>query len=118
MESFFLSKDEGLASLERVQSSSLADGTLELEGNLLGGLCLLSEDGFGLPSEASLLRFISSISQGFAADLTFLVLRHLVDLVLLAFAAVCSLLLGTVDLSTKLDATQAYHLSNTNINIK
>ena len=60
--SIFLSKDESLASLDWVESSSLADCALELKSDLLGGLCLLSEDGLCLSSETLLLSIISSLS--------------------------------------------------------
>lgn len=115
--SIFLSKDERLASLDCIESSPLADGALQLEGDLLGGLCLLSEDGLCLPSETFLLSSISSLSLSHLGDLTFLVLRYLVHLVLLAFATECSLLLGGVDLYPSV-MCKAYHLSITIINIK
>ena len=91
-----LSKNECLATLDGTESSSLADGALELEGNLLCGLCLLSEDGLGLPSETFLLGIISSLTLCDSGSLTGLVLRDLVNSVLVAFTAICSLLFGSV----------------------
>ena len=44
-------QDEGLASAEEFASSDLAFGALESKGDLLGLLCLLSEDGLGLTTE-------------------------------------------------------------------
>jgi hypothetical protein len=59
---FFLSKNEGLATLDWGHSSSLAGTTFKFESDLLSVLCLLSEDGLGLTSETSLLGIISSLS--------------------------------------------------------
>lgn len=44
-------EDEGLASSEELAASNLAFGALESESDLLGLLCLLSEDGLGLTTE-------------------------------------------------------------------
>jgi hypothetical protein len=93
---FLLSKNECLATLNGAESSSLANGALELEGNLLGGLCLLSEDGLGLASETFLLGIISSLTLSDSGSLTSLVLRNLVHGVFVAFTAVSSLLFGSV----------------------
>ena len=95
---FLLSEDEGLATLDGDHSSSLAGTALKLEGNLLGGLCLLSENGLGLTSVTLLFSIISSLSLGSQGSLTGLILRHFVNLMLLAFLAVCSSLLWCVDL--------------------
>ena len=51
----FLAEDEGLASANCITSTSLANSALNFEGNLLGGLGLLSEDGLGLATETLLL---------------------------------------------------------------
>jgi hypothetical protein len=95
---FFLSEDEGLATLNGNHSSSLASTAFKLKGNLLGGLCLLSENGLGLTSITLLFSIISSLSLGSEGSFTGLILRHFVNLMLLAFLAVCSSLLGCVDL--------------------
>ena len=60
----------------------------ELQGDLLGLLGLLSEDGLGLSAETGLLRLVSPISLGQATRLAFLVLRHLVRYMLLAVFAI------------------------------
>ncbi len=62
---FLFTKDEGLASLNRDHSSSLANTALELESNFLGSLCLLSENRLGLSTETLLLSIISSFSLGY-----------------------------------------------------
>lgn len=113
---FLLSKNECLATLNGAESSSLAGGALELESDLLGGLCLLSEDGLGLSSETFLLGIISSLTLGHSGSLTSLVLGDLVHGVLVAFRAVCSLRFGSVYLKTSLNLNmcELYHLSYTN----
>lgn len=73
-----LSKNECLATLDWAESSSLANGALKLEGNLLCGLCLLSENGLGLTSETFLLGIISSLTLSDGGGLTCLVLGNLV----------------------------------------
>lgn len=98
---FLLSKNECLATLNGVESSSLANGALELEGNLLCGLCLLSEDGLGLSSETSLLGIISSLSLSDGGGLASFVLRNLVGGVLQALTAVSPHDLGNVDLKAR-----------------
>lgn len=95
---FLLSKNECLATLDRVQSSSLACTAFELENNLLGSLGLLSEDGLGLTSVSFLFGIISSLSLSDGGVLTFLVLRHLVNLMLFAFTTVSSFRFGSVHL--------------------
>jgi hypothetical protein len=95
---FLLTKNEGLATLNGNHSSSLAGTAFKLESNLLCGLCLLSENGLGLTSITLLFSIISSLSLGSEGSLTGLVLRHFVNLMLLAFLAVCSSLLWCVDL--------------------
>jgi hypothetical protein len=47
--------DERLAAAEQLAASDLALGALQSEGDLLGLLRLLSEDGLGLTTEAGLL---------------------------------------------------------------
>ena len=87
---FFFTKNEGLAPLNRDHSSSLANVALELESNLLGSLCLLSENRLGLSTETLLLSIISPFSLGYEWCLTCLVLGHLVGSMLFAFLAVSS----------------------------
>jgi len=77
-----LSENERLATLDWVESTGLADGALELEGDLLGGLRLLSEDGLGLASETCLLSIVSSLSLSDSGSLACLILGHLVGCVL------------------------------------
>ena len=45
-------KDESLASAEKLAATNLALGALESESDLLGLLGLLAEDGLGLTAEA------------------------------------------------------------------
>ncbi len=59
---FFLSKNERLASANDLTSADLAGVALELEGNLLRGLCLLSEHGLGLTTEAFLFRVVATLA--------------------------------------------------------
>lgn len=100
---FLLSKNECLATLNGAESSSLAGGAFELKSNLLGSLCLLSEDGLGLTSETFLLGIISSLTLSNSRGLTGLVLGNLVNGVFVAFRAVSSLCFGSVYLKTSLD---------------
>jgi len=93
-----LSKDERLASADNLAATNLAGGALELEGNLLGGLGLLAENGLGLATEASLLGLVATITLGIASGLSLLVLGDLVDLMLLALHAICVFLLRSVHL--------------------
>ena len=84
-------EDESSASLDDLEGFALGLGAFKLEHDLLGILCLLSEDWFGLTSESLLLHIISSLSLGNERVLTFLILRHFVHCVLLRFPAVGSL---------------------------
>ena len=56
----------------------------EPQDDLLGGLCLLVEDGLGLSSVTGLLPVVSTLSLGEDRVLSLLVLGHLVLGVLLA----------------------------------
>ena len=85
-----LAKHEGLASLDHTEALCLALGALELEHDLLGVLCLLSEDGLGLSTETLLFHIISSLTSGSKGILSFLVLGNLVDSMLLELSAVSS----------------------------
>ena len=86
----FLSEDESLASLQDSVSFGLGLSAFELQHDLLGVLCLLSEDRFGLSSETLLLSSVSSFTLGKFSDLSFFVLRDLVVCMLLGLLAVSS----------------------------
>jgi len=74
----------------------LASGALKLEGNLLGSLCLLAEDGLGLATEALLLSVVAALTLSGRGVTALLVLRDLVRHVLLALRAVCFFLFRSV----------------------
>ena len=84
-------EDESSASLDHLERFCLRLSAFELEHDLLGVLCLLPEDWFGLTSESLLLHIISSLSLGNEGILTFLILRDFVHCVLLRLPAVGSL---------------------------
>lgn len=111
-----LSKNECLASLDGLESSSLADSAFELESDLLGSLGLLSEDRLSLASKSSLLGIITSLSLSDGGSLTSLVLTDLVDYVFLALRTVGSHLLGNVHLNS--EKSRDLPLSILIINIK
>lgn len=92
------SEDESLASAQKLAASNLALGALKSEGDLLGLLGLLSEDGLGLATEAGLLGLITAGALSLLGVLALLVLSNLEFDVLLAFFAVSVLLLGSVHL--------------------
>ena len=92
-------EDESLASSDNFASSAFALGALELEGDLLGVLCLLAEHGLGLTSETLLLGIVSPLTLGCERILSLLVLRHLMDAVLATLLAECVLRLGVVHLN-------------------
>ena len=83
-----LHQHDGLGASNHDDSSGLALGALQSEGDFLGGLGLLAEDGLGLTSITRLLAVITSSTLRSLALLTFLVLRDLVDNVGAALAAV------------------------------
>lgn len=85
---FDFHEDDGLGSADDDGSLSLALVALEPEGDFLGGLGLLSEDGLGLSSVTRLLAVVTSSSLGGLAFLALLVLSDLVDCVSLALRAV------------------------------
>ena len=95
---FFLSKNEWLATADDLASADLAGVALELERNLLGGLCLLTEDGLGLAAETFLLWVVSSLALSGGGILALFVLGDLVDLVLLALHTVCVFLFRSMHL--------------------
>ena len=78
---------EVLGSLERELHLVLADGALETEDNLLGGLCLLVEHRLGLTTETGLLPVVTTLTLSVDGVLTLLVLGHLVRSVLTALLA-------------------------------
>ena len=87
---FFLTKDESFASLQDSVSFGLGLSAFELEHDLLGVLCLLSKDRFGLSSETCLLLSVSSFTLGKFSDLSFFVLGDFVVCVSLCLPAVSS----------------------------
>ena len=94
-----LSENESLASLNRLQSDSLGLSADEFEGDLLGLLGFLSEDGLGLASESLLFGLVSPITNGVSGLLSGLVLTHLMNSVLLCCLAVCRDRFGNVHLN-------------------
>jgi len=91
-------EDERLGSSEELASSNLANSALKSEGDLLGLLRLLSEDGLGLTTEPRLLSSVASSTLGLFRVLALLVLRNLEFLVLLAVPAVSHFGLGSMHL--------------------
>ena len=85
-----LTKDNGSASFDDSEIFRLGLSALELQHDLLGLLCLLSEDRLGLTSETLLFHIISSLSLSDEGSLTSLVLGYLLDGMLLGFSAVRS----------------------------
>ena len=83
-------KDNGSASFNNSEIFRFGLGALKLEGNLLGLLCLLSEDWFGLSTETFLFHIISSLTLGDKGGFTRFVLGNLVGSVLLELWAVRS----------------------------
>ena len=73
-----------LAPLDGALGVVLAALALQLQHNLLGGFCLLVENGLGLTTISRLLPVITTLSLGRQAVLTLLVLSDLVKGVLLA----------------------------------
>jgi len=82
------SQFEMLATLKRDLFTDLAVGALHPQHNLLGGLGLLSEDGFRLSTITLLFPVVTTTTLGSTAFLRLLVLRYFVDLVGFAFLAV------------------------------
>lgn len=93
----FLTKDNGFASLNNLEVSCLGLGAFELKHNLLGLLCLLSEDRFGLTTETLLFHIISSLTLGSLGSLTGFVLRNFMNSVLFGLWAISSNLLWDMD---------------------
>ena len=59
---FFLSKNERLATANDLASADLAGVALQLQGNLLRDLRLLSEHGLGLSAKALLLGVVATLT--------------------------------------------------------
>ena len=78
--------------------NGLGLGADEFEGDLLGLLGLLSEDGLGLASESRLLGSVATRSLSLFGVLSFLVLSNLEFHVFLAKFAIRHLGFGSVDL--------------------
>ena len=95
-----LTEDESLASSEHHQAPDLGHRALKLEGDLLGLLGLLSEDGLGLATESGLLGSVATRSLGLFGVLALLVLSNLEFPVLFADFAISHHSLGSVHLST------------------
>jgi hypothetical protein len=82
-----LTEDESSGSLEDAEASALGLSALELKGDLLGLLGLLSEDGLGLTTETLLLHVVSALTESSRGIFTLLVLGDLVHGVLLGLHA-------------------------------
>ena len=79
--------DESLASAEECASTDLALGALKSEGDLLGLLRLLAEDGLGLTTKATLLGSVATSALRLLGVLALFVLSNLEFLMLLALLA-------------------------------
>jgi hypothetical protein len=95
--SLLLTEDESSGSLDNTEASALGLSALELKGDLLGLLGLLSEDGLGLTTETLLLHVISALTESDAGVFALLVLRDLMKSVLLGLHAVALESLGNMD---------------------
>ena len=93
-------EDESFASADDSQLNGLGLGADEFEGDLLGLLGLLSEDGLGLASESRLLGSVATRSLSLFGVLSFLVLSNLEFSVDLADFAISHHSLGSVHLSS------------------
>jgi len=76
-----------LAALESALELVATDSALITENHLLGGLCLLVEDGLGLTTETLLLAVVTTLALSHHRLLALLVLRDLVQSVLAALLA-------------------------------
>jgi len=70
-------KLEVLASLDDQELLLLGFGALKTKHNLLGGLGLLVEDGFGLSTVSGLFAIVTTLTLGVQGSFTRLVLGHL-----------------------------------------
>ena len=91
-------ENERLGSAEELASPGLALGAFKSEGDLLGLLGLLSEDGLGLTTKSSLLGLITTGTLRDLGVFALLVLGDLVLHVLFARLAERVLRFGSVDL--------------------
>ena len=89
----FLSEDEGLGSLDDSVALGFGLSVFKLEHNLLGLLCLLSENGLGLSTKAFLFHIVSPLSLGGEGIFAFFVLSDFVNSVAFCLPAVSSNLL-------------------------
>ena len=105
-------KDESLASAEKLAATNLALGALHSEGDLLGLLCLLSEDGLGLSTVAGLLGVVATSALRLLGVLALLVLSNLELHVLLAHFAVGHLRLWSVHLKSSSIQSQSERYFN------
>ena len=94
-------QDERLAPAEELAAPDLALGALKPEGDLLGLLGLLPEDGLGLTTETGLLGLIAASALSLLRVLALLVLSNLEFHVFLAYFAVRHLRFGSVNLSQR-----------------
>ena len=78
---FLLAELEGLGASDDLEPLELAFSAEHDEGDLLGGLGLLSENGFGLAAVALLLHVVTPLSQHSDAILALSVSRHLMHFV-------------------------------------
>ena len=92
-----LAEDEGTASLEDAELPRLGLGALELQGDLLGLLSLLAEDGLSLTTEALLLHVVTALTESVLGIFALLVLGDLVDGVLLGLKGEAFQCLRNVD---------------------
>ena len=76
-----------LCALDGLQADGLAVGARQTQGDLLGSLRLLVEDGLRLSPESHLLVVVAPLALGEVGRLAGLVLGRLVDLVLAALLA-------------------------------
>jgi hypothetical protein len=95
---FFLSEDEGSASLDGRASSDLAFSAFKLKSSFLCELSLLAEDGFGLASETLLLSLITASTLSELGSFTGFVLSYLERFVDFASDAISVFHLGAMDL--------------------
>ena len=92
-----LTEDNGSASLDASEIFGLGLRALELQHNLFGLLCLLSEHWLGLSSETLLFHIVTSLSLSGERGLTSLVLRDFLGCVAAGLSAVRSNSLWNVD---------------------
>lgn len=92
------SKNEWFASANDLAATDLAGGALKFQGNLLGGLGLLSEDWLGLTTETLLLGIVAALTLSGGGVTALLVLGDLVILMLAALCAVCFFLFRSMHL--------------------